>query len=152
MKHGHYPTSKADTESIFTDILKTKKNLTSTEVRQKELVLPKPSPHYIRVLKEQTKKARTAIDNPYFKFNEEDDVYSVNRREYLLDLPKIRLFEISKECHLTKSRKLVHWSLVLLILKQEKIKDIIYQQLVRDSSQLIDEEDLDVMRSSGYVL
>lgn len=35
MKHGHYPTSKADTESIFTDILKTKKTLTSTEVRQK---------------------------------------------------------------------------------------------------------------------
>lgn len=88
---------------------KTKKNLTSTEVRQKELELPKPSPRYIGVLKEQTKKARTAIDNPYFKFNEEDGVYSFNKREYLLDLPKNRLFEIAKECHLTKYRKLAHW-------------------------------------------
>ena len=54
---------------------------------------------YMEILKEETEKARTAIDNPYFKFNEEDGVYSFNKREYLLDLPKSRLFEIAKECH-----------------------------------------------------
>ena len=52
----------------------------------------------------------------------------------------------------TVSRKLAHWSLVSLILKEEKIQDIIYQQLARDRNQLIDEEDLEVMKSSGYVL
>ena len=148
IEHGHYPTSKA--EAIFIEILKTKKNLTSSEVRQKELVLPKPSSRYMEVLKAETKKARTAIDNPYFKFNEEDGVYSFNKREYLLDLPKSRLFEIAKECHLTKYRKLAHWSLVSLILKQDNIHDIIYQQLARDRNQLIDEEDLEVIRSSVY--
>ena len=70
----------------------------------------------MEVLKEETEKARTAIDNPYFKFNEEDSIFSFNKREYLLDLPKSRLFEIAK-----------------------------------DRSQLIAEEDLEVMKSSRYV-
>lgn len=150
IEHGHYPTSKADSEANFIEILNTKKNLTSSEVRQKELVLPKPSSRYMEVLKAETKKARTAVDNPYFKFNEEDGVYSFNKREYLLDLPKSRLFEIAKECRLTKYRKLAHWSLVSLILKQDNIQDIIYQQLAKDRNQLIDEEDLEVIRSSVY--
>lgn len=91
IEHGHYPTSKADAEAIFIEILKTKKNLTSSEVRQKELVLPKPSSRYMEVLK-----------------------------------------------------------LVSLILKQDNIQDIIYQQLAKDRNQLIDEEDLEVIRSSVY--
>ncbi len=74
-KHGYYPTSQKDAEAFFIEILKTKKNLTSTEVRQKELVLPKPSPRYMEVLKEETEKARDAVDSPYFKFNEEDGFF-----------------------------------------------------------------------------
>ena len=139
-------------ETIFIEILKVKKNLTSTEVRQKELKLPKPSPRYMKVLKEETEKARTVIDNPYFKFNEEDGVLSFNKREYLLDLPKSRLYAIAKECHIPRYKKLAHWSLVSVVLKQENIQDILYQQLAKDRNQLIDEEDLEVMKSSGYVL
>ena len=149
---GHYPTSQNDAENIFIEILKTKKNLTSTEVRQKELSLPKPSSRYMEVLKEETEKARNAIDNPYFKFNEEDGVLSFNKREYLLDLPKTRLYTIAKECRIPRYKKLAHWSLVSVILKQDNIQDILYQQLAKDRNQLIDEEDLEVMRSSGYVL
>ncbi|EFQ57012.1 hypothetical protein HMPREF9176_0274 [Streptococcus downei F0415] len=37
-----------------------------------------------------------------------------------------------------------------LILKQDNIQDIIYQQLAKDRNQLIDEEDLEVIRSSVY--
>lgn len=33
VEHVHYPTSKANAEAIFIEILKTKKNLTSTEAR-----------------------------------------------------------------------------------------------------------------------
>lgn len=150
--NGHYPTSQNDAENIFIEILKTKKNLTSTEVRQKELSLPKPSSRYMEVLKEETEKARNAIDNPYFKFNEEDGVLSFNKREYLLDLPKTRLYAISKECRIPRYKKLAHWSLVSVILKQDNIQDILYQQLAKDRNQLIDEEDLEVMQSSGYVL
>ncbi|EFQ58313.1 hypothetical protein HMPREF9176_0604 [Streptococcus downei F0415] len=45
---------------------------------------------------------------------------------------------------------MAHWSLVSLILKQDNIQDIIYQQLAKDRNQLIDEEDLEVIRSSVY--
>lgn len=152
VKNVHYPTSQKDAETIFIEILKTKKNLTSTEVRQKELKLPKPSPRYMKVLKEETEKARTVIDNLYFKFNKEDGVLSLNKREYLLDLPKSRLYAIAKECHIPRYKKLAHWSLISVVLKQENIQDILYQQLAKDRNQLIDEEDLEVMKSSCYVL
>ena len=36
--------------------------------------------------------------------------------------------------------------------KQDNIQDIIYQQLARDRNQLIDKEDLEVMRTSSYLL
>lgn len=150
--NGYYPTSQADAETILIEILKTKKNLTSTEVRQIELALSKPSSRYIEVLKEETEKARNAIKNPYFKFNEEDGVLSFNKRKYLLDLPKTHLFAIAKECRIPRYKKLAHWSLVSMILKQDNIQDILYQQPAKDRNQLIDEEDLEMMRSSGYVL
>lgn len=35
--NGYFPTSQTDVGNIFIEILKTKKNLTSNEVRQKEL-------------------------------------------------------------------------------------------------------------------
>lgn len=150
--NGHYPTSLTDSEAIFIEILKAKKNLTSSEVRQKRLELPKPSSRYLEVLKVETERARHAIANPYFKFNEEDGVLSFNKREYLLDLPKTRLYAIAKECRIPQYKKLALWSLVSLILKHKNIQDILYQQLAKDRNQLIDEEDLEVMRSSGYVL
>lgn len=72
--NSHYPTFQSDAESIFIKILKTKKNLTSTEVRQKKLSLPKPSSHYMEVLKEKTEKARNAIDNPYSSLTRKMDM------------------------------------------------------------------------------
>lgn len=69
------------------------------------------------LLKQQTEVARKATSNKYFKFDEEDGVKSFNKREYLLDQPKYKLFAICKECGLSKYRKLALWSLVSLILK-----------------------------------
>ena len=99
----------------------------------------------MEVLKEETKKARDAVDSPYFKFNEEDGVLSFNKREYLLDLPKTRLYAIAKECHIPRYRKLARWSLVSMILKQKNIQDILYQELADARASLIDEEDLQVL-------
>lgn len=132
-EHGYYPTHQKDAETIFIEILKTKKNLTSTEIRQKELVLPKPSSRYMEVLKEEIEKARDAVDSPYFKFNEEDGVLSFNKREYLLDPPKTRLYAIAKKCHIPLYRKLARWSLVSMILKQKNIQGILYQELTNES-------------------
>jgi transposase-like protein len=94
--NGNYPSSMKDTEQIFIDILKTKVKYTVADINKKELVLPKPSTRYIGILKAQTEKIRIATSNKYFKFDEEDGVKSFNRREYLLDQPKSKLYAICK--------------------------------------------------------
>lgn len=109
VEHGHYPTSKKDTEEIFIEILKTKVNYTITDIKAQELELPKPTSRYIKLLEDETKKARKATSNKYFKFNEEDGVTSFNKREYLLDQPKSKLYAIAKECKITKYKQLALW-------------------------------------------
>lgn len=94
--NGYYPASLKDAEIIFIEILKAKVNYTITEIKDKELELPKPSTRYITMLKSQTEKARKATSNKYFKFDEEDNVKTFNKREYLLHQPKSKLYNICK--------------------------------------------------------
>jgi len=148
--NGYYPNSQKDTELIFIEILKSKINLTIAEIDIKELDLPKPSSRYITLLKEETKKARKATSNKYFKFDEEDGFKTFNKREYLLDQPKYKLLAICKECKLTKYCKLALWSIVVLILKQPNIDDIIYKLLAEDRHYSIAEEDLDAIKTKKY--
>ena len=46
----------------------------------------------------ETEKARKATSNRYFKFGEEDGVKTFNKREYLLDQPKSKLYAIVRTC------------------------------------------------------
>lgn len=148
--HGRYPASRKDTEEIFVEILKSKVNYTTAEVKAQELDLSKPSSRYIKLLEEETRKARAATANRYFKFNEEDGVISFNKREYLLDLPKTKLHAIAKECKLTRYKQLAVWSLVSRLLEQPDISDIIYRLLLEDRHIKIDEEDLQAMRENNF--
>lgn len=150
VEHGHYPTSKKDTEEIFIEILKTKVNYTITDVKVQELELPKPTSRYIKLLEEETNKARKATSNKHFKFNEEDGVKSFNKREYLLDQPKSKLYAIAKECKITHYKQLALWSLVSKILEQTNITEIIYKLLATDRAYKIDEEDLIAMKDGRY--
>jgi transposase-like protein len=151
VKNGRYPNSNKDTEQIFIEILKSKINYTITDVEEQELELPKPTNRYIKLLKEETKKARVATENKYFKFDEEDGVKTFNKREYLLDQPKSKLYAICKECKLTKYKQLALYSLVSLILKQPNIDDIIYKLLANDRHYQIAHEDLEAMESRRYL-
>lgn len=148
--HGSYPSSRKDAEKIFIEILKNKKNITTTEIKEKELDLPKPTSRYITLLKKETEKARLATANKYFKFDEEDGVKTFNKREYLLDKPKYKLWDICKEYKLTKFRNLAQWSLVSLLLKQPRIDDVIYKLLLEDRSYKIADEDLEAIRDGKY--
>ncbi len=94
--NGHYPTSHKDAEAIFIEILKTKVNYTITDVQEQEIQLPKPTGRYVKLLEKETEKARKVTANKYFKFNAEDDVRSFNKREYLLDRPKTKLYAIAE--------------------------------------------------------
>lgn len=148
--HGRYPASRKDTEEIFLEILKSKVNYTTADVKAQELDLPKPSSRYIKLLEEETRKARAATANRYFKFNEEDGVISFNKREYLLDLPKTKLYAIAKECKLTRYKQIAVWSLVSKLLEQPNISDIIYRLLLEDRHIKIDEEDLQTMKENHF--
>lgn len=106
VKNGRYPNSQKDTETIFIEILKSRVNYTITEVDNQELELPKPTSRYVTILKEETEKARKATSNRYFKFGEEDGVKTFNKREYLLDQPKSKLYAIAKECKMKHYRQL----------------------------------------------
>ena len=151
VKNGRYPNSQKDTETIFIEILKSKVNYTITEVDNKELELPKPTSRYVTILKGETEKARKATSNRYFKFGEEDGVKTFNKREYLLDQPKSKLYAIAKECKMKNYRQLALWSLVSEILKQPNIDEIIYKLLADDRHYKIDEEDLEAIKAGRYI-
>lgn len=150
VKYGKYPNSRKDTEAIFTEILKAKVNYTITEVDSRELDLPKPTNRYVNLLKEETERARQATANRYFKFGEEDGAKTFNKREYLLNQPEYKLFEIAREAKIKGYRKLAKWSLISAILKQPNINDIIYRLLESDRHYKIDEEDLEAIRALRY--
>ena len=150
INNGHYPNSKKDAEKIFLEILKSKVQLKTEDVKNKTLEMPKPSSRSVAILKQETEKVREIAENPYFKFDEEDGFRSFNKREYLLSISKRKLYDICKECKLTKYRKLAHWSVVSLLLKQSNIDEIIYQQLLKDRHYKIAGEDLEAIRSGQY--
>lgn len=150
VEHGHYPTSQKDTESIFIDILKSKTNYTMANIKTEILTLPKPTSRYVTLLKEETKKARSATSNKYFKFDEEDGFKTFNKRDYLLDQPKSKLYAICKECKLSKYKQSAIWNLVSLILKQPNIDDIIYKLLAEDRHYKISDEDLAAIKANNY--
>lgn len=151
VKNGRYPNSQKDTETIFIEILKSKVNYTITEVDNQELELPKPTSRYVTILKEETEKARKATSNRYFKFGEEDGVKTFNKREYLLDQSKSKLYAIAKECKMKHYRQLALWSLVSEILKQPNIDEIIYKLLADDRHYKIDEEDLEAIKAGKHI-
>lgn len=150
VKNGNYPTSNKDAEQILVEILKKNVNYTISDVKAQELEIPRPSTRYVTLLRINTDKARIVSNNKYFKFNEEDGVRTFNKREYLLDQPKYKLYEICKECKLTKYRKLALWSLISLIISQPNIEDIIYKLISKDQHIKISQEDLDAIEAGRF--
>ena len=151
VKNGKYPSSSKEAETIFIEILKAKVNYTTTKIDETELELPKPSSRYITLLEEETEKARKASQNKYFKFGEEDGVKTFNKRDYLLDQPTSKLYEIAKECKIRHYKQLARWSLVSEILKQPNASEIIYKLLESDRHYKIDEEDLKLIKAGKYI-
>ncbi|HEY5585125.1 MAG TPA: hypothetical protein VIK78_11610 [Ruminiclostridium sp.] len=112
--------------------------------------MPKPSTRYITVLKAETKKARLATSNQYFKFDEEDGVKTFNKREYLLDQPKTKLHNTCKIHGMKKYKQLALYSMVSAILKLPNIDKIIYGLITTDRHYKIAEEDLDAIESMSF--
>jgi hypothetical protein len=131
-------------------MLKTRIKYTVSDVKDSELTLPKPSSRYIALLKAETEKIRTASSNQYFKFDEEDGVKTFNKREYLLDQPKTKLYAVCKAHGLKKYKKLALYSLVSAILKLDDIDNIIYELIITDRHYKIADEDLEAIKSNMF--
>lgn len=127
--HGRYPTSRIDAEELFVSILKSKVNYTIAEIEETKLVLPTPTKKYLAELKKETATARYVTNDMKFEFEEEDNVANFNKREYLLSLPKSRLYDIAKRCGMKKYRKLAVYSLVSALLRQPDLRTVIYQMM-----------------------
>ncbi|HEY8890318.1 MAG TPA: hypothetical protein VIM70_08685 [Clostridium sp.] len=102
------------------------------------------------MLKSETEKAMIATANKYFKFDEEDDVKTFNKRENLLDQPKSNLYAICKVHSMKKYKQLALYSLVSAITKLPSIDNIIYKLITTDRHYDIDDEDLETIKSMEY--
>lgn len=151
VSHGHYPTSAKDAEEIFIEILKAKVNYTVSDVEKQEIEFPKPSGRKVGELKKQTYAARKASGNKSFKFNSEDGFISFNKREFLLEQPKYRLFEIAKELGLKKYRKLAKWSIATMIMKADNCDEVIFKYINDHRLNPVDEEDIEAIKARAYV-
>lgn len=83
---------------------------------------------------------RVYTKNNYFKFNEEDGITSFNKREYLLDIPRYKLYNLCKEYNIKKFKKLAIWSIVSILLKKSDI-DIQIRKLINTDRNLVDREE-----------
>jgi hypothetical protein len=93
------------------------------------------------LFKEQTLAAREATNNRFFKFNEEDNVISFNRRKYLSEQPNTKLKRICKKYGIKYRCKWAKWSIIDIILKHPDIYKIIIELIDQDKHIKISEED-----------
>ncbi|APJ38621.1 hypothetical protein [Mycoplasmopsis pullorum] len=83
------------------------------------------------MLKEETEKLQQLTDSN-FKFNDEDNVSTFNKRDYLLNIPTYKLYELAKHYKIPKYKKLAKWCLASLLLKQNDIDAMIHKIMLKD--------------------
>lgn len=81
------------------------------------------------MLKEETEKLQILTNNT-FTFNNEDNVATFNKREYILNLPKYKLYDLAKHYKISKYKKLAKWCLASLLLKQNDIDTMLYKVML----------------------
>lgn len=148
--HGYYAVSKKDAEEILVELIATRTNITITESTDKKLALPKPSGQYVRVLKEETEKARKASKNGFFKFHSDDGFESFQTKPFLNQLPTYRLKELAKRCKIKRYTTMTNYQLVSSLLKVPDIEKTIYEFVNDIRNEKIDEEDLRVNKAKTY--
>ncbi len=148
--NGNYPCSHKDAETVLIEILKAQGTYTVTDLKETELRLPKPSSRYITLLKAHTKEARRITDNEYFKFDEEDNVISFNRRQYLADIPESRLKLAFKHFRIRYKGSWVRWANISILLKDPRVNEIVMFLIKKDKSMQLYQEDIDYLAKEQY--
>ena len=148
VSNGHYPSSHKDAENILIDILKGKTTYTITDLKNACISLPTVSDKYMAMLKAKTKEMRKITKNPYFKYDEEDNVVSFENRTFLEDLPACKLNKLCTKYHISK--KWAKYSKVSALLKQPNIHEDILQLIQENRHYNISEEDLQAIGDMAF--
>lgn len=145
--HGNFPSATSDFEEVLLYILKNTphSSFTAEDYKNTELQLPKPSAKYIQQLANMTSSARQEFNSKYLKLNEEDRVYNFKKREYLLDCPKVWIFQAAKENKLSVKSKMSQWEMVRQLLQLPNIDAVIVDLLLKEKKIFIDQEDRDLL-------
>lgn len=146
--NGYYPSSHTDAEQIFIDILKGKTTYTTRDLENASLDLPKVSNKYMELLKAKTEEMRALTSNPYFKYDEEDNVVSFEKRKFLEDLPK---YKIEKLCNKFKiPHKWTQYSKISALLKEPTINEEILLLISESRHYDISPEDIKALEDAKY--
>lgn len=146
--NGHFPSSHTDAEQIFIDILKGKTTYTTRDLENASLDLPKVSNKYMELLKAKTEEMRALTSNPYFKYDEEDNVVSFEKRKFLEDLPK---YKIEKLCSKFKiPHKWSSYSKISALLKEPTINEEILLLISENRHYDISPEDIKALEDAKF--
>ena len=141
ISNGHYPTSNKDAENILISILKNKINYTSKDMKAQLIDFPKATGHYMAALKQKTESIRQISKNKYFKYDEEDNITSFNKRTFLEDIPEYKFKKLCSKYKIPNISALLKkddiWNEILLLISETRHYDI-------------SEEDLKVIKAKEY--
>lgn len=148
--NGHYPSSNKDAEKILIEILKGKTTYTVKNIKEAKIDLPKVSDKYMLLLKTKTKQIRTLTKNPYFKYDEEDNVISFEKRKYLENIPNYKLEKLCTTYRIP--HKWNKYCKISELLKKATMEEEIQKLIIEDRHYTIAPEDLEAIKTSKFAI
>lgn len=118
-------TTYNDAETILIELITRKIKYTGKDMKNTPMYTTKCTNKYMQLLKEKTKKIQLNKDYKFFRFSEEDNVLSFDKRKFLYDLPKNRLQELRRKYKYPA--KWVTYSIINHLLKEPTIEDDIFE-------------------------
>ena len=148
--HGYEAASHEDAEAILLDILKGHTKYTTADLKKADIPKHRATEAYMKLLKKNTMDIRTRRKYKYFKYDEEDNVTSFNKREFLLDLPD---YKLKKLCSYYKiPHTYARYCKVSLLLKEPDIGAQILRLIRESRSSLISQEDIKELEAIQYAI
>ena len=148
ISNGHYPTSNKDAETILISILNNKVNYTSQDMKAQSIDFPRATDRYKGALKQKTESIRKLSKNKYFKYDEEDNIVSFNKRTFLEDIPEYKLKKLCSKYKIPS--KWAKYLKISELLKKDDIWDEILLLISETKHYDISEEDLKAIKAKEY--
>lgn len=148
ISNGHSPRSNKDAEVILVELLKGRTTYTAKDVENAKLDIPKASGRYMSELKTRTEEMRALTKNKYFKYDEEDNVHSFDKRKFLEDIPQVKLQKLCKKYSIPNAW--AKYSKITELMKKETIWDDILTLISENKRYNISEEDLKAIEAVKY--